>query len=416
MRSAVVAAITPTYLAQVGSSAVLEAVDEALAQIVAAGAHLGERDQVKALWITAARRRLIDEQRSAESKHRGAGSVDGAARAWTGGACDDISEDGRARWRIREILSVLGGDQRRWAEAWFDEVLSSSRPRGGQPRGLPEALGWTPAKTKSVSRRARMKMARFIEARASGAVCGEQRAHLDAFIMAGRHGCELGDERYAAVLFHLAGCEDCWMAWHARRRELLGRGAPVLVVPFDAVAMAIQTFGAKLAGLATGAHVQATSLLTRAGIGGAATAGGGAATISGKTAAVCLGVVCAAAAGGEVAVVLSPSTVDPVRPTPVRAVPVQHAEPAVVSAVRRVKPEAARTPAPVPAPAGAPTDPAVIKAKVRESLTAPRRTVVRATPGDLPPAGESPAAPAPPPPPAASSPGREPCTPGSLGC
>jgi hypothetical protein len=65
---------------------VFEAVDEALAQIVAAGAHLGEPDEVKALWVTAARRRILDEQRSAESKYRGAGAVDEAPGSLADGA------------------------------------------------------------------------------------------------------------------------------------------------------------------------------------------------------------------------------------------------------------------------------------------------------------------------------------------
>ena len=424
MRSAVVAAIAPAYLARVGSSAVLEAVDEALAQIVAADAHLGEHDQVKALWITAARRRVIDEERSPESTHR-MGPVDGVARSRGSGVfaeLADVTEDARARWRILEILSVLRGDQRRWAEAWFDHVLSSSRVRGGQPRGVAEALGWTPAKTKTVSRRARMKMAEFIEERSSGTVCDERRMHLDAFIMAGRHGHDLRDEPYAAVLFHVAGCEDCWAALHVRRRQLLSRGAVLVVAPFDVAAMTLQAFGAKLAGLATGAHAQASSLLARAGIGGAA-AGGGAATLSGKTAAVCVGVACAAA-GGEVAVVLVPRAVEPQRPLPLRAVPahegkpaVAHqATPAVAQTVRRAQTDAA--------PASRSAAHAELKARVRRASAAPRTAAVFATPGDLPPAAAAaapaaaPATPAPTfaPPPAFASRGQPTCTPGSLGC
>jgi hypothetical protein len=325
-----------------------------------------------------------------------------------------MTEDGRQRWRIGEIFSVLRGDQRRWAEAWYDEVLSSTRARGGQPRGLSEALGWTPSKTKSVSRRARIKMAKFIEARARGAVCAEQRAQLDAFIIAGRHGSEISDERYAAVVFHVAGCEDCWAAWHARRRELSGRGAAIVLVPFDAVAMTVQTCAAKLAGLAASAHAQASAVLTRVGIGGAAAAGGGAATLSGKTAAVCLGVACAAAAGGEVAIVLAPSVREPRMPMPVRAVPVHHAEPAAVTVVRRVKREIA--------PAAVPAAHSELKTRVRQALAAPRKAVVRATPGDLPPGGvpavaPSVASPRPvAPPPAIAKPGRAACAPGSLGC
>lgn len=402
MRSAVVDAIAPAYVGRVGSSVVLEAVDEALAQIVAAGAHLGELEQVKALWITAARRRVIDEHLSAESRHRGEGAVEAVARS----IADELvgmTDEARARWRIREILGVLRGDQRRWAEAWFDEVLSSSRVRGAQPRGLADALGWTPAKTKTVSRRARTKMAEFIAARASGAVCDEQRAHLDAFIMAGRRG-DVADEWYAAMLFHIAGCEDCWTAWHARRRELPGRRPALVLVPFEAVAVAAQACAGKLAGLAVGAHAQATALLTRAGAGGAAA--GGVATLSGKTAAVCAGLMCAAAAGGEVAVVLSERTVEPLRALPVRALPVLQAEPATESAARR-KSEVGPVVAPAPPPAP------VLNAKVRETLGAPRSTTFRARAGGLPPAS---AAPAPPPPPVAPSPAQTFCKQRIFGC
>ena len=130
MRQAVVSAVAPTYMRRLGSAAVFEAVDEALAQIVAAGDHLGEREQVKALWITCARRRLIDQHRSAEARHRDV-AADDTVNALADNLCGDLSElteDGRQRWRIREILSVLRGDQRRWAEAWFDEILSASRP------------------------------------------------------------------------------------------------------------------------------------------------------------------------------------------------------------------------------------------------------------------------------------------------
>jgi DNA-directed RNA polymerase specialized sigma24 family protein len=413
MRSAVVAAVAREYLGRVGSSAVLDAVDEALAQIVAAGAHLGELDQVKALWITAARRRVIDEQRSAESRHRGVAGVDAGS---VSGPLADMTDDGSARWRIHEILSVLRGDQRRWADVWFDEVLSSTRRRGGHPRGLSEALGWTPAKTKSVSRRARMKMAEFIEARVSGDVCGERRAHLDAFIMAERHGYGLGEERHAAVLLHVAGCEDCQAAWHARRRELLGRRAAVAVVPVDAMATTVHAFAEKLVAIAVNAQSQASWLLMRAGIGGTAAAGGGAVTLSGKTAAVCAGLVCATAAGGEIAVVLAPTRIEPERSMPVHAVPVLHAEPAVhaepaehaeaakVQAVRRRQRDVAAVAPPPPPPR------AVFKARVHELPGA----VPPAIPGDLPPADEAPGPVAPPP---AVPRFREAhCTPGSFAC
>jgi DNA-directed RNA polymerase specialized sigma24 family protein len=402
MRESVASAIAPGHVHRVGSSAVFEAVDEALAQIVAAGNHRREPDEVRALWITCARRRLIDEQRSAESRHRGEGDTDALADR----VCADLmqpTDDGRQWWRIREILSVLRGDQRRWAEAWYDEVLSASRVRGAQPRGLPEALGWTPAKTKSVSRRARTKMAAFIDDRAIGAVCDEQRTLLDAFIMAGRQpgGEQLDEERYAAILFHIAGCSECWAAWHARRRTLLGRCSAIAMLPVDAVSSA------------------ASSLLARVGVGGAAAAGGGAATIGGKATAVCVGVVCAATAGGELAGVLRPIAPDPVKQTLVGA---RHPKPATAAAPkpRWHAPAQAIRRAAAPAPAAA----SVSKATVRQVLTAPKRSVARETPGDLPwvrtppTTGVTPSSTTRTAPPAAAEPSRSrsTCVPGSLGC
>jgi hypothetical protein len=126
--------------------------------------------------------------------------------------------------------------------------------------------------------------------------------------LAGRPGGgpELDGEHYEAVLFHVAGCEDCWAAWHTRRRALLGRCGAILAAPVEAVAVVAQGLEAKLAGLAHSVHAQGSALLARVGIGGAAAAGGGAATIGGKAAAVCVGVVCAATAGGELAGVLRP--------------------------------------------------------------------------------------------------------------
>jgi DNA-directed RNA polymerase specialized sigma24 family protein len=424
MREAVVSAVAPGYLHRVGSSAVFEAVDEALAQIVAAGHHRREPEQVKALWITCARRRLIDDQRSAESKHRGArpaGEAEGLPDE-RGSDLTQLTEDSRQWWRIREILGVLRGDQRLWAEAWYDQVLSASRPRGGQPRGLPEALGWTPSKTKSVSRRARLKMAAFIDDRASGAVCRERRALLDEFILAGRRPPTqaLDEERYAAVLFHVAGCPDCWAAWHARRRSLLGRCSAIALLPVDAATSVGHAISAKVAGLAVGAYGQASSLLARLGVGGAA-AGGGAATLGGKATAVCVGVVCAATAGGELAGVLKPIAPDPVhqkravvaKPKPKPAPKPQWKAPKEV--VRRVTTSAPAT-----------TAAAVQKAAVRQVLTTPRTSVARGTPGDLPwvrTGGSSTTDATPtatprvaPPAAADTSRSRSTCVPGSLGC
>jgi len=423
MRASVVAAIAPGSVASLGSSAVLEAVDEALAQLVVAGLHLRDPDQVRALWITAARRRVIDEHRSAERKHRGAGPFEDAAHTGAAGDLPDLTEEARQRWRICEIFRVLSGDQRRWAEAWYDEVLSQSRGHGAQPRGLPEALDWTPAKTKSVSRRARMKMAQFINARTSGAVCDEQRARLDAFIMAGKHARELlHEEHYDAVLFHVAGCEDCWAAWRARRRELLGRGVAVLPLPLDAVVGAVQAFGSKLVGVAAGVHAQASPLLGRAGIGGAAAAGGGVATFGGKATAVCVGVMCAAAAGGEVAGVLPPIASGPHELTPrVKARVAAHPERRKVVA----KAQSAVTHAAASAPASAPAsaDRAAHlrqKLKVRAAVVAPRKTfaarTARGSSAGEPAPTFSAAGSEPTPPPFGASPSRSTCEADGFGC
>src|SRR4051794_41092003 len=116
MRASVVSAVAPAYGGRTGSSAVPEAVDEALAQIVAAHGQLGEPEQGTAVWVTSARRRLIDELRSAEAKHGDATPVDDAATtARLPGHADlsQLTNDDRQEWRIREILSVLRGDQLR---------------------------------------------------------------------------------------------------------------------------------------------------------------------------------------------------------------------------------------------------------------------------------------------------------------
>ena len=456
MRAAVLSAVAPAFVDRMGSSAVSEAVDEALAQIVATDGHLGDPDAVKALWITCARRRLIDEQRSAEVRHRAVTAGDDAAAALADSVWRDPArptEDERQWWRIREILGVLRGDQRVWAEAWYDRVLSASRVSGGQPRGLADALGWTPAKTKSVSRRARMRMAAFIEDRVSGVVCEEQRALMDDLILAraAGHSGELGDPRHDAVLVHVAGCDACWAAWHARRRALLGRVRSVVALPVDGLLIAGHALALKLAGVGVAAHSQSHALLGRVGIGGAAAAGGGAATLGGKTTAVCIGGVCAATAGGELVGALPPIVADRQQEAP--------------RSVERPKPEA-RTPArtvrrsaahdPTAAVEVAASRAAAVAAQRKAAAVsklardAPAKMVARGTPGDLPdftpatggshgsaPAASSSSTPATSPGSAAAGPepaptfspdpasapqawpadaARTTCTPGSLGC
>ncbi|HEY1538929.1 MAG TPA: hypothetical protein VGF63_06000 [Solirubrobacteraceae bacterium] len=396
MRETIVAAIAPGYVRRSGSSAVHEAVDEALAQIVSAGTHLGEPEQVKALWITCARRRLIDDQRSAESRHRDATPVDEPSRDLDEQLRVDLNhpiEDARQEWRVREILSVLGGDQRIWAEAWYDEVLSGSRPSGAQPRGLGDSLGWTPAKTKSVSRRARARMAAFIDDRANGVICDERRALLDAFIMTSRHrrGRGLDDEQYEGIVFHLAGCDDCFAAWHTRRRSLPARFGAVLALPIDAFAGAAQACSAKVTCLAMNAYGQVCSVWGRLGLGGAAAAGGGAATIGAKATAVCVGVVCAATAGGEIAGVIPPIPLDSSQQT--------HEEAA--------RPETVPAVAPAPTPSGTATQAATPSAPSVQSPTTTAPTTT--TPAPTTAADPKPAPP-PPPPVATETPGDLPST------
>ena len=102
-------------------------------------------------------------------------------------------------------------------------------PLGAQPRGLQAALGWSPSKTKSVSQRARRKMAAFLEDRASGVICAERRALIDAFIVTsipqwrGTRRVAWTTSSTQRCSFTSPGCEDCWATWHARRRSLRAR-------------------------------------------------------------------------------------------------------------------------------------------------------------------------------------------------
>ena len=91
MRDAVVRATTAAMPAA-GSSATLEAVDEALAQLVATQAHLGDPVQVKARWIKYARCRLLDEHGSADAKRRDATAVDEHSQALAVSVCGDPDE------------------------------------------------------------------------------------------------------------------------------------------------------------------------------------------------------------------------------------------------------------------------------------------------------------------------------------
>jgi hypothetical protein len=435
MRDTVVAATT-AFMPTAGSSATLEAVDEALAQLVAAGAHLADAEQVKGLWIRSARYRLIDEQRSADAKRRDTTAVDDHPNALELSVRDDPGElldEQRETWRVREILSVLRGEQRKWADAWYREVLSGSVAVGAQPRGLPEVLGWTSAKTEKTSQRARRKMAEFVTQRQAGVVCAEQRALLAAFITATEPGGArtevLDQERYAAVVFHHAGCDDCFAAWQTRRRAF-ARPLAILMLPLDAIVGAAQAFAAKVAAAAAAA---ATSVLGRLGMGGAA-AGGGVATIGAKATAVCVGVVCAATAGGEIAGVLPPIASAPAPVTRTQDAPEHANTPAQPAADTSAPVTPAVTPPPPPPPV-APATSSTADPASSSTPPPPAAPPAAVTPGDLPAAGATSPQPAtptsatrsatpppPPPPPPAARPGAgagggsSSCVPGTLGC
>ena len=427
MRDSIVRA-TAEKFPDSGSAATSDAVDGALEQLLDAGAHLDALDVVKARWISWSRRRLTDTYRSAEFKLRDATPVDEHQQALSRSAADDclaVGEDSRQWWRLQEILGSLSGPQREWAQAWLQQV-SGSLAVGGHPRGLHDQLGWTAAKTKKTGQRARRKMVAFIQERESGSICSDRQALLDDFISTTTHGVpahrqagELDKQRYEAVLLHICGCEDCFGAWRNRRRALLARCIAIIMLPLDSAMAAAHACTGKLARLLAGAQELLLSVLGRVGIGGGATAaaGGSAAAISTKTAAVCVGVVCAAGAGvGEITGVLPPV---------VRKDPPQQRQEAVRKATPAPERQTVRTPAaPVPAstrPATQPTAAATTSLPAKRAVTALRTTPApgpRSTPGDLPPASPS----------TSSSPtrtfSRSPsattatatCTPGDLGC
>jgi DNA-directed RNA polymerase specialized sigma24 family protein len=434
MRDAVIDATT-TFRRDAGSAATLEAVDQGLAQLVAAGAHLGDLEDIKALWITCAQRRLLDEYRSADVRHCDATAVDEHAEALAIGVPAEAGEltEQRQTWlRAMEILSGLRGEQRKWAEAWYREVLSGRLAPGAQPRGLAETLGWTAAKTEKTAQRARRKMGAFVEQRQRGEVCLEHRSLLDSFIItANREGLasseDLSEQCYEAVLLHIAGCEECFAAWRSRRRTLLTRLGAVIMMPLDSMAAAAQALADRLAGLASGAHSATLSLLQRVGLGGAAAAGGGAAAMASKTAAVCVGLVCAAGAGvGEFTGVLPP--IASKAPDHIRKHAARKSPPArPVAAVVRDAALPVPPPPPKAQPATGPTTSMSSSTSTRMS-PAPTTASSRPTPGDLPVPTSSTRTPRSTPSSQTSSvasgagasapttSGAEYCVPGSLGC
>ena len=119
MRDAVIATVGGSRGRQhrFGSAAIEDAVDEALAQMVRRDAHHGDLEHAKATWIRWAQRRLIDDGRSAETRHRAPVAIDTTSDAVGPGIVDvDVSElsarcmaDQRAVQRAARRPAALGG-------------------------------------------------------------------------------------------------------------------------------------------------------------------------------------------------------------------------------------------------------------------------------------------------------------------
>lgn len=425
LRGGVIAAVgAGDVQRRVGSGGVEDAVDVALTEMLAQGLHVGDITAVRYLWVKRAGQRVIDELRSAAVRYRAAVSVDDGDGSTAFRTVEDVAETSihaLETWQIREMLDVLRGDQRRWAEAYYDAIVSGGVKLGTQPRGLHLQLGWTMGKTNKVAQRARVKMITFASRRASGEVCADIRGLLDAFVAAtsrrrGDAASELDDDRFAEVLFHVAGCDDCRVVLRERRRRV-----PALGAVFGPVASVWHALGDAAAGLAA-----------RLGVGGGAAAGGAAVTIGAKTAA-CVTVVCIAA-GGTVAEVTGvlPLPDTPLAPQREIAPTISAGAQPIRSATLRATPvsrsQRATPPPPPPPPAArrkATRRPAVTRSPTSSSSSSstarqrstppppppppPSSTSSDFTPGDLPPA---PRAPAPPPPPPSSSG----CVPGDFTC
>ena len=442
LRDSVIAAVT-RQAPEVGSVAIEEAVEAALARVLEEGAHRCEAALVRNWWIKWARESLFAQGRGPAFRQRDRVPVDQHPRALALGARDDaleFLEDDLTTTLVREILAALRGPQREWAQALFAQLLREGEGDGeGEPLpGLGDVLGWSAEKTKKTGQRACATMTVFINDRATGKVCSRRQAVLSTYITAteGHAGAQPGDadrRKFEAVASHLAGCPECYVAWRRRRSTLLERCGALIMVPLDSLAAAGQALAGKLAGLFSGAQNATLSLLARLGLGsGAAAAGGSAAAISTKTAAVCVGLVCAAGAGvGEITGVLPPISAPKTKTVPVKthqATAPQTPAPVATPAVAR------RSVRPTPPPPPPPTPPAARRAAKTSSASATASsstpsstratsptssTRPRFTPGDLP----LPTSPPPPPlpPPAASSGSGTPasptrCVPGSLGC
>ena len=359
-----------------GSAATEDAVDAALLRLFARNEHLADLDYVKRGWVIYACQRLLDEQRSAAARRLDPVDVEEHHRALALSAtvdASDVSDQEHPVLRVPEIFGALHGDQRRWAEAWLDKRLQT----GKQPRGLDQVLGWSASKTKSVSARARRKMKAYIRAYANGAVCVEQRALMDTLIDATNK--KLPAELTAvpqleAVLIHVAGCDECRVVWHSRRRAVRERTA-LTWLPFGPFVDAWDGLHARASGVLHAAHNAAFWIAQRVGISsgdsaGAAAVSGGA--VGGKAVAVCVGAACAAAAAGSGLV----GVVQPITPQVEHRPERTTRRTAVKPAVRAVPKSSTAAPRIVPAP---PSPPAAASPKRTEAQ--PDRDF---TPGDLP--------------------------------
>jgi hypothetical protein len=328
---------------------------------------------------------------------------------------DEISENALDAWQIRELFSVLRGDQRLWAEAYYD-AIGHLKP-GAQPRGLHKDLRWTQSKTDKTAQRARAKMVAFALRRASGAVCEEQCALLDSFIattgLKAARTPGLDQEQFEQVLFHIAGCADCRVAFRARRRAVAPHAA-ILTFPLEALAGAWQALGERLAGGAA-----------RVGLGGGAVATGGAAatTMTTKGVVACVAAVCAAGAVQSTGVMPELPPLLPKERVTVKApAPAARIAPAARPAIATAPATRVTVPPPPPPPARRPTKPKRCSTSTRSASPANSATstsppaTARFTPGDLPPASSTQSSGTPPPPPAATAVKQPTCTPGDVGC
>ena len=379
MREIVIAA-QAVFLASLGSAAVIDCVDDALARMTPDEC-VGDPEEVRGKWIYRATCLLIKLAQSAEMRHRDPIAIDEHAQALALSVSGDVvalSEEARQCWRMEEVVHRVHEEDQPWSQAYAERVLDRSLDPGAQPRGLPQALGWTTQETKNASRRARRAMVAFIKERASGEVCRDRQALLDSFIATdSARGDDqhtvLDQKRFLEMIFHLGGCHDCALAWRARRATLAGRVAPLLALPLDAVSWAARV----ARDLAGSLELATLSVRQRLGLGGTSVV---VTTISGKTAAVCATAVCAVGAGSaELAGVLPPIAPDRVNHVARKHAADQHAWRTHARPVVTPATYSAVTPAPAP-----PTRPPATSA-----ADAPAVPEDDFTPGDLPEASST---------------------------